>query len=142
MPVDSTKIQITVRLHAILRNVSQGDGGNLITLELPAQAIVGDVRRALGLPQMELVFSLNAAIVDEQAPLKSGDVVDVIPAISGGSPITPEENRGGLTEESRICSHPWLTWKSSCLPLKVYSRNHEAKHGYNCCAGLPGYQGG
>jgi sulfur carrier protein ThiS len=77
-------IHITVRLHAVLRGMADKDAGGHLMLELPANATVGDIRRALGLPQMDLVFSLPAVIVDEQAHLKSGDVVDIIPAISGG----------------------------------------------------------
>lgn len=79
------QIGILVRLHAILRTLkpTEPDGG--IRLVLPKDATISDAIRALELPKMEMVFSLNSKMVGDDTMLQAGDELDIIPAISGGS---------------------------------------------------------
>lgn len=81
---DPTQISILVRLHAILRTIKQAEHNEGINLVLPEAATISDAVRLLELPQMELVYSLNASMVGEETTLKAGDELDIIPAISGG----------------------------------------------------------
>ena len=84
MPFDENKITITVKLHAILSNLLAQEAKTPVVLSLPAGAIVSDIQPALGLPKMEMVYTLNNAVTDSATKLNDGDHVDVIPAISGG----------------------------------------------------------
>lgn len=77
-------IVIQVNLHAILRTLAQAGDGGTLNLSLPADARAVDILPLLNLPAMEVVYSVNSMIVDANTPLKDGDRVDVIPAISGG----------------------------------------------------------
>ena len=77
-------ITIQVNLHAILRNLAQAEGSGPIQLTMASTSCVADILPLLKLSAMEVVYSLNSTIVDQNALLKDGDRIDIIPAISGG----------------------------------------------------------
>lgn len=94
---DNTII-VHVRLHAILRTLVKVDSQNQVVLTLAQPASVADVVRALALPQMEMVFSLNDQIVHADTALNDGDRLALLPAISGGATRFPRIATGEQRE--------------------------------------------
>ena len=77
---------VYVKLFATLRRYRPGLGvGERFPLELPAGATVGDLLRALGLPEQEVkVVFVNALHREPDHPLAEGDEVGVFPPVGGG----------------------------------------------------------
>jgi molybdopterin converting factor subunit 1 len=81
-------VTVRVRLFAGIRNLI---GGRDVELALPAGATVATLRQRLAeeYPVLEAFLGTLVCAVDEEVqpdehPLRDGDVVDVIPPISGG----------------------------------------------------------
>jgi MoaE-MoaD fusion protein len=84
-------VRIRVRLFAALREQA---GASELELELPADAHVSDVWRALALGGDEpasLAFAVNRAYASREHALVEGDEVALIPPVSGGddAPVHP-----------------------------------------------------
>jgi molybdopterin synthase catalytic subunit/molybdopterin converting factor small subunit len=77
-------VLVSVRLFAGLREQA---GSGERELELPADALVGDVWRALGLGDEPpgLLYAVNMEYAGREQPLAAGDEVALIPPVSGGS---------------------------------------------------------
>lgn len=77
-------MQVTVRLFAGLRERA---GVGRRSLELPHGACVGDVWAPLGLGDEPagLLYALNADYAGREEPLEEGDVVALVPPVSGGA---------------------------------------------------------
>jgi molybdopterin converting factor small subunit len=73
-----------VRLFASLR---EGAGRDIVQLELPDGAFVGDVLERLGALSdgIPVVMAVNHGYADADAPLRAGEEVARIPPVSGGS---------------------------------------------------------
>jgi MoaE-MoaD fusion protein len=76
-------VNVRVRLFAALRE--RAGSGN-VELELPDDAVVGDVWPALDLGEQPpgLLFALNRSYAEPRSRLSAGDEVAVIPPVSGG----------------------------------------------------------
>lgn len=76
-------MNVRVRLFAALRERA---GSGTVELELPDDAVVGDVWPALdlGAEPPGLLFALNRAYAEPGSLLSAGDEVAVIPPVSGG----------------------------------------------------------
>lgn len=79
---------ITVKLFAALRDLA---GSDVVTVELPDGATVGDLRREIGalLPLartllMRSAVAVNHDTADNEQTLNSTDEVALIPPVSGG----------------------------------------------------------
>jgi molybdopterin synthase catalytic subunit len=77
-------VNVRVRLFAALRERA---GSGTVEVELPDDAVVGDVWPGLGLGEEPagLLYALNRGYTEKDAPLSSGDEVAVIPPVSGGA---------------------------------------------------------
>jgi molybdopterin synthase catalytic subunit/molybdopterin converting factor small subunit len=76
-------VNVRVRLFAALRERA---GSGSVELELPDDAVVGDVWPALELGEEPpgLLFALNRSYAEPGSRLSAGDEVAVIPPVSGG----------------------------------------------------------
>jgi MoaE-MoaD fusion protein len=76
-------VKVRVRLFAALRERA---GVGSVEVELPEDAVVGDVWAALALGDEPagLLYALNRGYSEKTASLSSGDEVAVIPPVSGG----------------------------------------------------------
>jgi molybdopterin synthase catalytic subunit/molybdopterin converting factor small subunit len=76
-------VNVRVRLFAALRERA---GAGSVEVELPEDAVVGDVWPALGLGDEPsgLLYALNRGYAERTAALSPGDEVAVIPPVSGG----------------------------------------------------------
>jgi MoaE-MoaD fusion protein len=76
-------VNVRVRLFAALRERA---GAGSVEVELPEDAVVGDVWPALGLGDEPsgLLYALNRGYAEKTAALAAGDEVAVIPPVSGG----------------------------------------------------------
>jgi MoaE-MoaD fusion protein len=76
-------VNVRVRLFAALRERA---GSGTVELELPDDAVVGDVWPALdlGAEPPGLLFALSRTYAEPASPLSAGDEVAVIPPVSGG----------------------------------------------------------
>lgn len=81
-------MRVAVRLFAFAREVAGNDSMNL---ELPSEASVGDVRRALvqALPDLAplaslLMFAVDEQYADDATKVSEGADVACIPPVSGG----------------------------------------------------------
>jgi MoaE-MoaD fusion protein len=76
-------VNVRVRLFAGLRERA---GSGSVDVELPDDAVVGDVWSALRLGDEPagLLYALNRAYSEKSTPLSAGDEVAVIPPVSGG----------------------------------------------------------
>ena len=83
-------MRVRVRLFAALRERA---GSGSVDVELPEDAVVGDVWAALGLGDEPagLLYALNRGYSEKTAPLSPGDEVAVIPPVSGGGFALSEE---------------------------------------------------
>lgn len=77
-------MQVRVRLFAALRERA---GTGEVELELPEGARVADVITRLGdvVGGVPVVLALNQEYADDQAELRPGDELALIPPVSGGS---------------------------------------------------------
>lgn len=77
-------MRISVRLFAALRERA---GSDLVELELPDGAMVGDALDRLGglVVGVPVVMAVNREYADRDATLHAGDEVALIPPVSGGS---------------------------------------------------------
>jgi molybdopterin converting factor small subunit len=74
-------VNVHVKLFASLRNF----GPERQALELPAGATIGDVVRALEIPEsVRLLRIVNGEHRPESEPLRDGDVLALFPPIAGG----------------------------------------------------------
>ena len=85
---------ITVRLFAGLRERA---GSDRVELELPEDAVVGDVLSAMGVGERECVVALNREYAHAGEPVREGDEVALVPPVSGGS---------GVVRVVRLTSEP------------------------------------
>jgi molybdopterin synthase catalytic subunit len=76
-------VVITVRLFAGLRERA---GRDRVQLELPENAVVGDVLAAMGVGDRECVVALNREYATPGEPVSEGDEVALVPPVSGGAP--------------------------------------------------------
>lgn len=77
---------VQVRLHTILQRKTPAGLQRNLEVELPEGSNVGDLIRLLNLviDPAELLIAVNGRLAQEEQGLSAGDVVDLIPAISGG----------------------------------------------------------
>lgn len=77
-------LQITVRMHSTLRH-RDGKIVNQLELELPQGSRVADVLRQLNIHEnSDVISALNGKAVKVDAILADGDLLQFIPAVSGG----------------------------------------------------------
>jgi molybdopterin synthase catalytic subunit/molybdopterin converting factor small subunit len=83
-------VNVRVRLFAALRERA---GAGSVEVELPEDAVVGDVWPVLGLGDEPagLLYALNRGYSEKTAPLSPGDEVAVIPPVSGGDFVLSDE---------------------------------------------------
>ena len=83
MPTSITRMEVTVRLFAMLRERA---GAREVTLELPDGARVSDALAELGsiAQGLPLVMAVNREYADEDQVLDPGDELALIPPVSGG----------------------------------------------------------
>lgn len=81
---------VDVHLFATLaRFLPPGHDGST-TLEVPDNATVEDVARALGIPEaMSRIALINGREADSQDPLSPGDVLTLFPPLAGGGASWP-----------------------------------------------------
>lgn len=82
-------MQIIVRLHTTLQIHTPSGLQRQVTAEVPEGACVSDILAALPLPPIpldEIILVCNHKVCPPDRPLQPGDIVDLIPALSGGSP--------------------------------------------------------
>jgi molybdopterin synthase catalytic subunit/molybdopterin converting factor small subunit len=77
-------VVITVRLFAGLRERA---GRDRVQLELPEEAVVGDVLKAMGVGPRECVVALNREYADPGDSVREGDEIALVPPVSGGAPV-------------------------------------------------------
>ena len=77
-----------VRLFALYRERA---GTAIVSVELPAGAVVGDLTAAvradyprLAPPEVRIVVAVNAEYADDDQRLQPGDEICLIPPVSGG----------------------------------------------------------
>lgn len=77
---------IQARLHTILQRQTPAGSQRNLEVELPEGSTVGDLIHHLDLviDPAELLIAVNGRLADQEQALSAGDVVDLIPAISGG----------------------------------------------------------
>ncbi len=77
---------ITVNLHTLLQNVTAEGRTSRVTVELQEGAAVQSVLEQLSitLPLEDLLLAVNGKVVPPEHVLEDGDILDCIPAISGG----------------------------------------------------------
>jgi MoaE-MoaD fusion protein len=88
-------VNVRVRLFAALRERA---GSGAVELELPDDAVVGDVWPALdlGAEPPGLLFALNRTYAEASSRLSAGDEVAVIPPVSGGEALPSGSEPQGL----------------------------------------------
>ena len=81
-------VQILVRLHTTLQINTPSGLQRQVTTEVPEGACVSDLVTMLPLPHIpldEIILVCNHKVCPPDHPLQPGDIVDLIPALSGGS---------------------------------------------------------
>ncbi len=81
-------VQILVRLHTTLQIHTPSGLQRQVTAEVPEGACLSDLLAVLPLPavpQDEIILVCNHKVRPPDHPLQPGDIVDLIPALSGGS---------------------------------------------------------
>ena len=81
-------MHLTVRLHTILQRRPDGRRVSQLQIELPDGATVADVavHLEISLGLSHLLLAVNGRVAAPDTLLADGDHVDLIPALSGGSP--------------------------------------------------------
>jgi sulfur carrier protein ThiS len=79
-------VQITVRLHTILRRETPQGIIDRVTLELPDGATVGQAVERIDMPSRPrtMLLVVNGKIVQGDHVLSQGDELRLVPGISGG----------------------------------------------------------
>jgi molybdopterin converting factor small subunit len=79
-------MRVDVHLHTILQRQTQTGRLGRVAIDLPEGATVGDALDALAVrePVDSLILVINHRVADLNSPLKDGDRLDLVPAISGG----------------------------------------------------------
>ena len=75
---------VTVRLFAGLRERA---GADRVEVELPDGAVVSDLLAAMDVAPRSCVVAINREYADEQAPVRAGDEVALVPPVSGGAGV-------------------------------------------------------
>ena len=103
-----------MRLFAALRERARSGS---VELDLPDGAVLADVWPALGLGNEPdgLLYALNRAYSEKNAPLSSGDEVALIPPVSGGA----EEPRGFEPQSRFRLSEEPLSLEAVAAEVKV-----------------------
>ena len=79
-------MQILVHLHTILQRKTPGGTVSKVTVSLHAHATITDLLQVLEIeyPSDALLFVINSRSANPDQVIQPGDVVHLIPAISGG----------------------------------------------------------
>jgi MoaE-MoaD fusion protein len=75
---------VTVRLFAGLRERA---GRDRVEVELPEGAVVSDLLAAMEVAPRSCVVAINREYADEQAVVRAGDEVALVPPVSGGAAV-------------------------------------------------------
>ncbi len=77
---------LTVHLHTILQLETSQGLKNRIEVSLPADSTLEDLLQILEIsyPTDSLILAVNGRVADIDQVLKSGDQINLMPAISGG----------------------------------------------------------
>ena len=77
---------VEVHLHTILQQTSDGKMIRLVNLALPSGATLAEVLSMLeiSLPLDSLLIVLNGHLAEPSSELHEGDILHLIPALSGG----------------------------------------------------------
>lgn len=77
---------VLVKLHTILQRSSPEGMVREISLELAEPSLLKEILRILEIPLKgdALILAVNGRVVDENCVLADGDVVSLMPALSGG----------------------------------------------------------
>jgi molybdopterin synthase catalytic subunit len=75
---------VSVRLFAGLRERA---GSDRVEVELPDGAVVSDLLAAMDLAPRSCVVAINREYADEQAVMRAGDEVALVPPVSGGAGV-------------------------------------------------------
>jgi len=80
-------VRVEIQLHATLAAfLPPGSRDGVAVLNVDDAATVADLIRRLAIPaDLSRVVLINGHDVDDDVPLRSGDVVDVFPPLAGGS---------------------------------------------------------
>ena len=78
---------VEVHLHTTLQRVEMGRDRRRLLMELPPGSTLGDVLSQLEikLEPEHLLLVINGRSAEPEQPLSDGDIIHLIPAISGGS---------------------------------------------------------
>jgi len=77
-------IKITVKFHSILRH-SDANIIDRLEMDIPKDSTVGSVLQMLQIPKdLDMVIAINGRSTQGDSILSDGDVLELIPAISGG----------------------------------------------------------
>jgi len=79
-------MRIKVKVHGtLMKYLPNYDHGTGVDLELPANSIVGEVIKKLGIPEAKVsIVSVNGRLAKAEDRLKQNDVVKVFQHIFGG----------------------------------------------------------
>lgn len=77
---------IEVHLHTILQRNTETDRGRMVRIELPPGSILAVVlsRLDITMPVDNILLVVNGRLSDLTSQLNDGDIVHIIPALSGG----------------------------------------------------------
>lgn len=80
-------MKITVHLHSILQIQTPEGMINRLEVDLPSQSTMEDLLRQLQieLSPEHLLLARNGRVVDVDQTLQEGDLVNLMPAMSGGT---------------------------------------------------------
>ncbi len=86
-PAPPGAMHLTIHLHTVYQIQSAGGPIGRLELDLPAGSTLGDLLAQLQIkPEPDTVLLvINGKLAELENSLAEGDLVDVIPAISGGS---------------------------------------------------------
>jgi molybdopterin converting factor small subunit len=77
---------VEIHLHTVLQRPSENKMIRQISLTLPPGATLADVISELDIKYSDdgLLLVINGRLVDKESSLEDGDIIHLIPALSGG----------------------------------------------------------
>jgi sulfur carrier protein ThiS len=77
---------VEIHLHTVLQRPSENKMIRQITLTLPPGATLAEVLSELDIKYSDdgLLLVINGRLVDKESSLEDGDIIHLIPALSGG----------------------------------------------------------
>lgn len=91
-------VKVEIALKGALAERLPGGRG---TVELPDGATVDVLREALGLSAIHCIYVINGAAVERNAPVSSGDRVQIFPPAAGGAGSSARRQETGDARSDR-----------------------------------------